>query len=264
MFSHRIASVTKTVGTRLYHPAAPLANATPVSQQVSESLGLPVKSVSLLEHALDHHVPKLGFSETAILNTLSDYGYSSAAKSVFPGSTGTSIVGGRANGGSGALDLVLVHLARSRVLAAQQTESLMAESSKPMPLADLFANRLQLNAPIAHHLHSAQSILTQPASIPKSLPELQLLADNFAFYAGDRSHSFDWYAKRTTLASIFVTAELVMSTDKSPGFKDTMEFVERRLQEVGSIKYATESITEWSSFFVRSSANVFASLWSRG
>lgn len=239
----RLASV------RHYHPAEPLANAVPVSEQLSESLGLPVKACDLLTETLDKHVPALGFTDAAVVQTLRDHGYSTAAKSVFPDS-----------GRGGELDLVLAHLARSRVSLAQHAETLSAAPS----VRDLFVARLRLNAPVAEHLSQAQAVLTQPGNVPMSMTELHRLSDDIWFYSGDRSHSIDWYAKRMALSSLYVTAELFMSRDRSLGFKDTFEFVERRLAELETVKYMSDSVTEWGAFFFRSSANVAKSLWSRG
>lgn len=110
-------------------------------------------------------------------------------------------------------------------------------------------SRLRLNEPIARHLGQAQAILTQPGNVPMSLAELHRLSDDLCFYSGDRSHSFDWYAKRMAISSLYVASELFMSQDKSLGFKDTFEFVDRRLDELENTKYVVNSVTEWSSFF---------------
>lgn len=256
MFAKTVSVASKPIRgafCRFYHPAALSARETPVSQQVSESLGLPVKACDLLTHALENHVPTVGFSEPAVFNTLKEHGYSTAAKSVFPDS-----------GRGGELDLVLVHLARSRVATAQYAEELIESGKSKIPVRDLFLSRLRLNEPIARHLDQAQAILTQPGNVPMSLAELHRLSDDLCFYSGDRSHSFDWYAKRMAISSLYVASELFMSQDKSLGFKDTFEFVDRRLDELENTKYVVNSVTEWSSFFLRSSANVAASFWSRG
>lgn len=255
-----------------YHSAAASASATDVNTQISEAIGLPVKACDLLTHALDTHVPSLGFTEKAVLFTLKDHGYSSAARSVFPDSSR-----------GGELDLVLTHLARSRILMNQEAESIIEQknssstsSSNPtassttpnsttnVSVRELLFKRLLLNEPVAHHLAEAQAILTQPGNVPMSLSELHKLSDDIWYYAGDRSHSFDWYSKRLTLSSLYVAAELVMSQDRSSNYRDTLEFVQRRLSELENAKYAVDSVTEWSSFFARSSYNVFQSLWARG
>ncbi|VVT45667.1 uncharacterized protein SAPINGB_P000831 [Magnusiomyces paraingens] len=239
---------------RCYHVAATSASATPIVNHISSALGLPVAACELLEHALDTHVPTLGFSETAVLETLRDNGYSSAARSVFPGSSR-----------SGQLDLVLAHLARSRAQISIDVETQQADPATPVTpqLGDLLKKRLLLNAPIASHLAEAQAILTQPAHVPSALTELHELSSDLWNLTGDRSHSFDWYTKRASLSALYVAAELVMSQDKSSEFRDTIEFVDRRLQELNDASTATSSVTEYAGFFAISSVNVLKSFWLR-
>lgn len=247
---------------RAYHVASfePTLSSS-VIDQMSSSLHLPAKSCKLLCHTLDKHVPKLGFTQSALLATLNEHGYSSAAKSVFPDSSR-----------GGALDLVLAHLARSRIQTARQAQKLISKSKSKenptykydIPIQTLFLNRLKLNEPIAHHLIDAQAILTAPGNVPQALSELHQLSDDFCFYSGDRSHSFDWYSKRMSVSALFVASELFMGQDKSTGFRDTKEFVFRRFNEIEDGTYAVDSVAEWSSFFVRSSSNVLKSILARG
>lgn len=241
---------------RLYHSAAVKASASSTAAHISAALGLPAKSAELLEHSLDTHVPALGFSEKAVLETLRDHGYSTAARSVFPNSSR-----------SGEADLVLAHLARSRaqlLIDAELQQEADAANNKPASVADLVKKRLLLNSPIVQHLAEAQAILTQPGNAPAALQELHALSDDIWHLAGDRSHSADWYAKRAGLSALYVAAELVMSQDTSSGFRDTLEFVDRRIEGASDSTYVVGSVAEFAGFFVSSSTNVLKSLWARG
>lgn len=43
----------------------------------------------------------------------------------------------------------------------------------------------------------------------------------------------NWYSKRLTLAAIYKSTELFMIQDKSENFKDTYEFLDNRLSDLG-------------------------------
>jgi len=40
----------------------------------------------------------------------------------------------------------------------------------------------------------------------------------------------DWYAERAKILGIFVSSEIFMLTDRSQDFKETMDFVDRRIE----------------------------------
>jgi ubiquinone biosynthesis protein COQ9 len=49
---------------------------------------------------------------------------------------------------------------------------------------------------------------------------------------GDHATDFSFYTKRATLAGIYAAALLYWLDDRSPGFTDTQEFIERRLVDL--------------------------------
>jgi ubiquinone biosynthesis protein COQ9 len=64
-------------------------------------------------------------------------------------------------------------------------------------------------------------------------------------YAGDTSSEMDWYGVRAKVISIFVASELFMLTDKTPDYRETMDFVDRR---VGQLKDFEEGKGDWVAF----------------
>lgn len=52
---------------------------------------------------------------------------------------------------------------------------------------------------------------------------------------GDKSVDFNYYSKRTLLCGVYSSTVLFWLSDESKGFKDTEEFLDRRLAEVGKI-----------------------------
>lgn len=80
--------------------------------------------------------------------------------------------------------------------------------------------------------------MSLPSNIPPSLRELSLLSSEMWYLAGDVSVDTRWYTKRASLAAIYSASEVFMTTDKSPNFEATEEFLDRRLddaKEVGSV-----------------------------
>lgn len=85
-------------------------------------------------------------------------------------------------------------------------------------------------------------------NIPPSLRELFLLADEMWFLAGDEAVDSSWYTKRATLSSIYAATETYSTTDKSTDFKDTEEFLNRRLEEARVVGGAYRNFREWIGF----------------
>ena len=55
------------------------------------------------------------------------------------------------------------------------------------------------------------------------------------YAAGDTSADFNWYTKRALLAGVYTATEAFMLTDYSPGYADTWEALDRRLQDVAAL-----------------------------
>jgi len=101
--------------------------------------------------------------------------------------------------------------------------------------------------------------MAQPTYVPASVKELALLADEIWYLAGDVAVDPTWYTKRASLSAIYAAAELFMSNDRSPEFRDTRNFLRRRLAEAGEIGDATRSVREWLSFTASAGINVLRS-----
>ena len=59
--------------------------------------------------------------------------------------------------------------------------------------------------------------------------------DDVWYAAGDISADFNWYTKRALLAGVYTATEAFMLTDYSPGYADTWEALDRRLQDVAAL-----------------------------
>lgn len=101
--------------------------------------------------------------------------------------------------------------------------------------------------------------MAQPSYVPSSLQELAKLTDEIWFLAGDTSVDPSWYSKRASLSMIYAASELFMTNDKSPGFRDTRLFLQRRLKEAQDISGVLGSVGGWVSFTASAGVNVLRS-----
>jgi ubiquinone biosynthesis protein COQ9 len=68
--------------------------------------------------------------------------------------------------------------------------------------------------------------------------------DDIWFYTGDRSIDMSWYSKRATLAAIYLSTELYMMEDKSPGFAETYAFLDRRFEDIRQFGKSKTQVTD--------------------
>jgi ubiquinone biosynthesis protein COQ9 len=76
------------------------------------------------------------------------------------------------------------------------------------------------------------STLTLPHNAPLGLRLLYDTVDAVWHGVGDHSTDFSFYTKRATLAGIQAAATLYWLDDRSPGFAETQEFIDRRLADL--------------------------------
>ena len=94
-----------------------------------------------------------------------------------------------------------------------------------------------------------------PSNIPASFRELSLLSDEIWYLAGDISMDSSWYTKRASLATVYSTTDLFMTTDKSPNFEATEEFLDRRLEDVRDVGGVVGGLGEYVSFWAGSAVS---------
>jgi ubiquinone biosynthesis protein COQ9 len=101
--------------------------------------------------------------------------------------------------------------------------------------------------------------MAQPSHLPTALSELSSLSDEIWFLSGDTSVDSSWYTKRASLSAIYAATELFMTTDKSPNFIDTREFLERRFNDVQVVGTMGGTLAQWAGFTVHAGLNVLRS-----
>ncbi|KAL8668226.1 MAG: hypothetical protein Q9202_000204 [Teloschistes flavicans] len=179
------------------------------------------------------HVPEHGFTATALASGARDAGYLDVSANLFP---------------TGPFSLVKYHLVTQRLaLGRNPSTHLDAENQNVLDnVRVLTLRRLKASQPIIHRWQEALALQAMPKHLPDSLRELALLSDEIHFLAGDASVDTSWYTKRAALSAIYASTELFMTQDKSPNFKETEEFLDRRLEGAQSLKTMGEEIGRWA------------------
>ncbi|KAF9434242.1 Ubiquinone biosynthesis protein coq9, mitochondrial [Entomortierella beljakovae] len=121
--------------------------------------------------------------------------------------------------------------------------------------------RLGMIAPYIDRWPEALAIMGQPSNVPMSLNHLAKIVDEIWYLAGDTSADMNWYTKRASLAGIYTTTELYMTTDKTPNYEATQKFLDRRFVDAATLGKATNEVLQIAEFGAKS---VFGILSSKG
>lgn len=201
------------------------------------------------------HVPAQGFTTAALRSGLRDAGYLDASTSLFP---------------QGGFSLVLYHLRTQRHDLRDRIQfPETSEGARPLSLGlkvrSTILARLQGNveAGVVGRWSEALGMMSLAGSIPTSLRELGLLSDEIWFLAGDSSVDTSWYTKRASLSAVYAATEMFQTQDQSTGYKDTEQFLDRRLEEVRVLGGAARNISEWLGFQGVAAVNLARSLGAR-
>ena len=89
--------------------------------------------------------------------------------------------------------------------------------------------RLRLLIPVLEVWPQGLAKLHSPKVIKDTVAVSTKMVDDIWYYAGDRSTDISWYTKRGMLAKLYFSTQLAMLNDSSPDFKDTWDFLDRRL-----------------------------------
>lgn len=207
----------------------------------------PPDQSAILSEAVKY-IPEHGFSHQSLVLGAQSAGYSSASTVLLP---------------NGVFDLVRYHLISQRhALQATPIDRSLPNGKAPgvsAKLRQLIIARLHANESIIHKYHEALAIMSLAGNIPSSLAELGRLSDELWYLAGDVSVDTSYYTKRATLAGVYASTEVFMTQDNSHQFKDTRDFLDRRLDDVRVIGGTVGSVGQWASFTGMATVNVLRS-----
>ncbi|CAG8952507.1 hypothetical protein HYFRA_00009610 [Hymenoscyphus fraxineus] len=205
----------------------------------------PALETAILTSSLPH-IPEHGFTPTTLRLGAHAQGYIPASQNLFP---------------QGAFALVHFHLWRQR--EALKDCAVVKDAGKGVGVGrtvkELTWERLLGNREVIHRWQEALALTPLPSNLPTALRELHALSDEIWYLAGDTSVDTSWYTKRATLSTIYAATELFMTTDKSPNFKDTREFLDRRFEDSRVLGEMVGSVGEWVGFNARAGLNVLRS-----
>ncbi|XP_062211499.1 uncharacterized protein LOC133912663 [Phragmites australis] len=166
------------------------------------------------------HVPRMGWSESAMVAGARDVGVSPTIVGAFPRKEAALV--------EFFMDDCLQQL-MDRIDAGEgeQLKNLILSER----LLKLVRIRLEMQVPYISKWPQALSIQSQPANVSTSLKQRAVLVDEIWHAAGDAGSDIDWYVKRTVLGGIYSTSEVYMLTDNSPEIRDTWTFASRRIKD---------------------------------
>ncbi|RCI11446.1 hypothetical protein L249_7470 [Ophiocordyceps polyrhachis-furcata BCC 54312] len=194
------------------------------------------------------HVPEHGFSQRTLRLGAHDAGYLDISPAALP---------------EGVFGLIRYHLVTKRLALAERSRHLFTNHQQPLSVdtavAELTWARLKENVAVISRWQEALAIMAQPTWLPSSLKELALLSDELWFLAGEKAVDSSWYTKRASLSIIYSTTELFMTNDKSTGFAETRQFLDRRLNDAAAAGKAISSVSQWVGFTGNASINVLRS-----
>lgn len=183
-------------------------------------------------------VPAHGFTQTALDEGARRAGYLEVSTQLFP---------------RGSFDLIAYHLATQRLALSSRVQFPSPDSSRASlteKVQTLMWSRLVANAEagVLPHWQDALAQMSLLENIPTSLKELGLLSDEIWYLAGDQTVDFGWYTKRASLSTVYASTEIFMTTDTSPGHRDTKDFMQRRLTDskvMGNVTGGALQLAGW-------------------
>ncbi|XP_069112250.1 ubiquinone biosynthesis protein COQ9, mitochondrial-like isoform X2 [Argopecten irradians] len=183
-------------------------------------------------------VPEHGWTKTALAAGAAAEGLPSVAHGMFP------------RGGAHLASFFYQNC--NKELAAnlkQEVEGRTEEDEKPSTrifITNAVETRLRMNIPYLDNWHQAMAIQALPENLPYAWSNLLQLTDDIWYYAGDRSHDFNWYTKRVSLAGVYKSTEVYMIQDKSANLQDTWQFLDNRIDNLvtaGECVRSAKSVT---------------------
>jgi ubiquinone biosynthesis protein COQ9 len=126
---------------------------------------------------------------------------------------------------------------------AFSTEAL-AKLRMPERIEKLIDARLHYWQQHRESLRRAQAVHALPWNIPQSYKLLYGSVDQMWKLAGDHSTDFSFYTKRLTLATLYSSTLLFWLNDNSEHYKDTKEFLKRRLKNIGDFGKWKKNLTD--------------------
>ncbi|HEX7389006.1 MAG TPA: COQ9 family protein [Acidiphilium sp.] len=175
-----------------------------------------------LIRALLADVPFDGWTRNALRRALAATGRDAAdAALLFPG-------------GAGEMIEAWADLADRDMLADAEAAD-FSELRTPARVRAVILLRLDRNRPHREALRRALAVLALPGHARLAARLTARTVDAIWHAAGDTSADFSWYTKRAMLAGVYTATTLFWLRDTSDDAAETVEFLDRRLADIGRI-----------------------------
>lgn len=176
---------------------------------------------TLLDAALPHVVFD-GWSETTFLAAVREAGLTEAeARTIAP---------------RGALDLaVALHRRGDREMVRRMQETKLSEMRYRDRVATALRYRIEA-LPDRDIVRRATALFSLPIHGAEGAKLIWETADHIWRALGDTSRDGNWYSKRATLSAVWASTVLYWLGDDSPGFAETVAFIDRRIDNVMQIE----------------------------
>jgi ubiquinone biosynthesis protein COQ9 len=92
--------------------------------------------------------------------------------------------------------------------------------------------RLEEIIPYASNWPQAMALGATPAHLKDTIERIYLYIDDVLYVCGDKSTNLQWYTHRGSLFSVYVAAEVYMSTDRSVNYAATWNFLHQRMENI--------------------------------
>lgn len=173
------------------------------------------------------HVPRLGWSDSAMISGARDIGVSPSVVGSFPRREAALV--------EFFMDDCLQNLT-DRIDSGEVLNDLILSDR----LVKLIRIRLEMQVPYISKWPQALSIQAQPMNLSTSLKQRAALVDEIWHAVGDQGSDMDWYVKRTILGGIYSASEVYMMTDDSPEFQNTWNFLEHRIKDAFELQKSVQ------------------------
>lgn len=191
---------------------------------------------AILKKALTF-VPEHGWTTVSIAKAAESMGYPTIIHGMFP------------KGGADLIDYFLQDCLERLPLELEGRMEGLGTQEK-IKLGTL--TRLGMIAPYIDRWQEALAIMGQPSNVAMSLNHLAKIVDEIWHLAGDKSADMNWYTKRASLAGVYTTTELYMTTDKTPNYQATQKFLDRRFEDAATVGKATNEVLQIAEFGAKS------------
>lgn len=210
-----------------------------------------VDEKTLVLHAAMAHVRRLGWMEAALVAGARDVGLS------------PSIVGSFQHKDAALVEFFMDDCNHKLQEQLERKEKELSNMLLADRIASIVRMRLEMNVPVITKWASALSIQANPLNAATALKQRALLVDDIWHAAGDRSSDMDWYTKRALLGAVYMTAELYMLTDFTPGYRDTWTFLEGRIKDAVNARKTGQEAVHLAQAVSQGLSNSLASFFNK-